>query len=442
MLGVEATNQLQLYEAMDWLNQRQSEIEKKLAKRHLTSGTIVLCDLTSTYLEGVTCSLAERGYSRDGKRGTLQVVFALLCDAIGRPIAVEVFEGNTADSSTLESQLNKLKERFELAQLILVGDRGLLPDKRISKTLKPTEGIDWITALRSEQVRQLFEAGVLQEALFETSDCVELNWDAYPDERLIACYNSSLAQRRRQQRLELLQATEQELNKISAAVLRESRPLRGANNIGVRVGKVINHFKVAKHFYTEITDNNFRYYRLTDKIAAEEKLDGIYVIRTSVSASRLQAPEVVLAYKSLSQVEQAFRSYKTVDLQVRPIFHRLAERVKAHIFLCMLAYYIEWHMRQALASLLFDEDAPQQATAKRLSVVAKAPRSDSALGKVKRKQTLEELPVHSFQSLLADLATVVKNRIQPRLETASAFDKITQPTPLQQKAFELLGVHL
>ncbi len=210
----------------------------------------------------------------------------------------------------------------------------------------------------------------------------------------------------------------------------------------LRVGKVINRFKVAKHFYTEITDNNFHYYRLSDKIAAEEKLDGIYVIRTSVSASRLKAPEVVLAYKSLSQVEQAFRSYKTVDLQVRPIFHRLAERVKAHIFLCMLAYYVEWHMRQALASLLFDEDAPEQATAKRLSVVEKAPRSDSAIRKIKRKQTVEELPVHSFQSLLADLATVVKNHIQPKLETTSAFDKVTQPTPLQQKAFELLGVHL
>lgn len=442
MLGVEATNQLQLYEAMDWLNQRQPEIENKLAKRHLTSGTIVLCDLTSTYLEGVTCSLAERGYSRDGKRGTLQVVFALLCDAVGRPIAVEVFEGNTADSSTVECQLNKLKERFELDRLILVGDRGLLPDKRISETLKPTAGIDWITALRAEQIRQLFEQGVLHQTLFETSDCVELNSSAYPDERLIACYNSGLAQRRRQQREELLKATEQELDKIIAAVLRESRPLRGANNIGVRVGKVINRFKVAKHFDTEITDSNFSYHRLPDKIAAEEKLDGIYVIRTSVAASLLKAPDVVLAYKSLSQVEQAFRSYKTVDLQVRPIFHRLANRVKAHIFLCMLAYYVEWHLRLALAPLIFDEDAPQQALAKRTSVVEKAPRSDSAIRKIKRKQTLEELPVHSFQSLLSDLATVVKNRIQPRLETASAFDKVTQPTPLQQKAFELLGVHL
>ena len=321
-------------------------------------------------------------------------------------------------------------------------DRGLLPDKRISETLKPTAGIDWITALRSEQIRQLFEQGVLHRILFETSDWVELNSETYPDERLIACYNSTLAQRRRQQREELLQATEQELDKIIAAVLRESRPLRGANNIGVRVGKVINRFKVAKHFHTEITDTNFSYHRLPDKIAAEEKLDGIYVIRTSVAASILKAPDVVLAYKSLSQVEQAFRSYKTVDLQVRPIFHRLADRVKAHIFLCMLAYYVEWHMRQALASLLFDEDTPEQATAKRTSVVEKAPRSDNAIRKIKRKQTVEDLPVHSFQSLVADLATVVNNRIQPRLETASAFDKVTQPTPLQQKAFELLGVHL
>lgn len=442
ILGVGATNQLQLYEAMDWLLERQPQIEKKLAKRHLASGTIVLCDLTSTYLEGVTCSLAERGYSRDGKRGTLQVVFGLLCDACGRPIAVEVFEGNTADSTTVECQLNKLKERFELTRLILVGDRGLLPDKRIHETLKTSEGLDWITALRSEQVRQLFESGVLHPALFETSDWVELQSNTYPGERLIACYNSLLAQRRARGREELCKATSQELDRIVAAVSRERSPLRGANNIGVRVGKVINRFKVAKHFQTEITDNSFGYHRLTDKIAAEAKLDGMYVIRTSVAASTLTATEAVLAYKSLSQVEQAFRSYKTVDLHVRPIFHRLADRVKAHIFLCMLAYYVEWHMRQAWAPLIFDEDAKEQAQKGRQSVVAPASRSDRALHKVKSKQSIEELPVQSFQSILADLATVVKNRIQPRLGTASAFDKVTQPTPLQQKAFELLGVHL
>lgn len=258
ILGVESTNQLQLYEAMDWLNKRQPQIEKKLAKRHLASGTIVLCDLTSTYLEGVTCSLAERGYSRDGKRGTLQVVFVLLCDAVGRPIAVEVFEGNTADSTTVKSQLDKLKERFELTKLILVGDRGLLPDKRINETLKTKTGIDWITALRSIEVRHLFESGVLHHDLFETSDWVEVQSTSYRDERLIACYNSALAQRRVQQREELLQATEKELDKIVAAISRQSRPLRGANNIGVRVGKVINCFKVAKHFHTEITDNSFR----------------------------------------------------------------------------------------------------------------------------------------------------------------------------------------
>lgn len=442
MLGVETANQLQLYEAMDWLLERQPQIEQKLALRHLASGTIVLCDLTSTYLEGVTCSLAKRGYSRDGKRGTLQVVFALLCDAKGRPIAVEVFEGNTADSTTVESQLNKLKERFELTKLILVGDRGLLQDLRIDETLKTSEGFDWITALRSEQVRQLFDEGVLHPALFETSDWVELQSTTYPGERLIACYNSFLAQRRAIQREELLQETEQELNKIVAAVSRKRRTLTGANNIGLRVGKVINRFKVAKHFQTEITDSSFSYHRQKDKIASVAQLDGIYVIRTSVTASILKAPEVVLAYKSLSQVEQAFRSYKTVDLQVRPIFHRLADRVKAHIFLCMLAYYVEWHMRQALAPLIFDEDALEQALTERHSPVAPALRSESALHKVKRKKTVDDLPVQSFQSILSDLATVVKNRCQPRLKTASAFDKVTKPTPLQQKAFELLGVHL
>lgn len=443
VLGVESATEVELYEAMDWLLQRQAAIEQKLGLRHLAEGALVLYDLSSTYFEGQNCSLARLGYSRDGKKGTLQIVFGLLCDAKGCPVAVEVFEGNVADSTTLKSQIKKLQDRFSLKQVVLVGDRGMLTQARITEEFKDTEGLDWITALRGTQVQQLFTSGMLKLSLFDSTDWVEIrSSDAYPDERLIACRNTALAARRTHKRAELLQATSEELDQIVAATSREKNPLKGKAAIGVRVGRVINHFKMAKHFRIEITDERFHYERDANSIATEAQLDGIYVIRTSVKAQLLAAEEAVRAYKSLSLVEQAFRSYKSADLRVRPIFHHLADRVKAHIFLCMLAYSVEWHMREALAPLLFDEDDFQQAESKRQSVVAPAQRSDQALFKAQSKQTWDGFPVHSFQSLLADLATVVKNRIQPTPMPALAFDKITQPTPLQQKALDLLGLHL
>lgn len=442
VLGVECATEVELYSAMDWLLQRQAVIEQKLALRHLTEGNLVLYDLSSTYFEGPNCALARLGYSRDGKKGTLQIVFGLLCDAKGCPVAVEVFEGNVGDSTTLKAQISKLQNNFGLKQLVLVGDRGMITQARITEELKNAEYLDWITALRSSQVQQLFTSGVLFLSLFDNCDWIEVQSEAYPDERLIACRNSSLAAQRYHKRLELLEATEEELDKIVAATTREKNPLQGKDAIGIRVGKVINRFKMAKHFQLKITDNSFNYQRNSSSIATEENLDGIYIIRTSVAAEKLSATEVVRAYKSLSQVEQAFRCYKSIDLRVRPIFHHLVDRVKAHIFLCMLAYYVEWHMRQALAPLLFDEDDPIAAESLRRSVVAPAQRSDSTVLKAQTKQTVDGLPVHSFQSLLADLATVVKNQVQPKSMQVMTFDKITQPTPLQHKAFELLGVSL
>lgn len=442
VLGVESATEVELYSAMDWLLQRQAVIEKKLALRHLTEGNLVLYDLSSTYFEGQNCGLARLGYSRDGKKGTLQIVFGLLCDAKGYPVAVEVFKGNVGDSTTLKAQISKIQNHFGLKQVVLVGDRGMITQARITEELKDTEGWDWITALRSSQVQQLFTSGVLFLSLFDNCDWVEVQSEAYPDERLIACRNSSLAAQRYHKRVELLQATEAELDKIVAATTRDKNPLQGKDAIGIRVGKVINRFKMAKHFQMEITDNSFNYQRNSSSIATEENLDGIYVIRTSVAAEKLSATEAVRAYKSLSQVEQAFRCYKSIDIRVRPIFHHLVDRVKAHIFLCMLAYYVERHMRQALAPLLFDEDDPIAAESLRRSVVAPAQRSDSAVLKAQTKQTVDGLPVHSFQSLLADLATVVRNQVRPKSMQVITFDKITQPTPLQHKAFELLGVSL
>lgn len=442
LLGVASADSDELYAAMDWLLERQGKIEKSLAQRHLEDGTLVLYDVSSTYFEGETCPLAQFGYSRDRKKGKLQIVFGLLCNAQGIPVAVEVFEGNTGDPSTLAAQIEKVRHRFGLKRVVFVGDRGLITEARINEQLKNIEGLDWITALRAPQIRQLVEQEYLQLSLFDQQDLAEIQSPDYPGERLIACRNPLLAAERARKREELLQATEQELDKIVAATNREKRPLKGAALIGLRVGKVLNRFKVAKHFRLEITDNSFRYERHSENIAAEAALDGLYVIRTSVSDELFDSQETVRAYKSLSTVERAFRSYKTIDLKVRPIGHRLAHRVRAHIFLCMLAYYVEWHLRNALAPILFDDEDKATAEALRDSVVSPARRSDKAKSKVQKKRTAaDDLPVHSFQTLLKDLATIVKNRVQPKLPGKSVtFDKITCPTPLQQKAFDLLGL--
>ena len=441
-LGVEGVDEEVLYAAMDWLGERQAKIEEKLAARHLRDGALVLYDVSSTYFEGRTCPLARLGHNRDGKKGKLQIVFGLLCTTEGCPVAVEVFEGNTADPTTLGAQVAKIRERFGLERVIWVGDRGLLTEARLREELRPVAGFDWITALRAAQIRELVGRGSLQLSLFDERDLGEITDPAYPGERLIVCRNPLLAEERSRKRRELLAATERELEKIAAATQRDNRPLRGQDQIGLRVGKVVNRYKVAKHFALEIAEDGFRYTRDEAQIAEEAALDGIYVVRTSVAEDALAAPAVVDTYKALSRVERAFRCLKSVDLKIRPIHHRLAQRVKAHVFVCMLAYYVEWHLRQALAPLLFDDADAIGARAQRVSVVAPAQRSASALAKATTHRTPDNLPVHSFQTLLADLATIVRDRVQPRLAGAPAFDKVTVATPGQNRALELLGVRL
>ena len=411
-------------------------MEKGLAKRHLEDGTLVLYDLTSTYFEGRCCPLARIGYSRDGKKNRLQIVFGLLCSAQGCPVAVEVFEGNTADPATLKSQVRKLQNRFGLRHVVIVGDRGMITEARIREDLKPAQGLDWITALRAPAIRRLVEEKALQLSLFDTRDLAEISSSAYPGERLVACLNPLLADERARKREALLQSTEKELQKIATATARKRRPLKGKDKIGMRVGKVLGRFKVQKHFRIEITDSSFCYQRDQARIAAEVALDGIYVIRTSLPKQRMSATDVVRSYKQLSRVERAFRCIKTVDLKVRPIFHRLADRVRAHVFLCVLAYYVEWHMRRALAPLLFDDQDPQPQS----SPVAPARRSPGALAKLASRSTEDGMTVQSFRGLLGDLATLAKNRIRLHGVDEATFDMLTRPTPLQRRAFELLDV--
>jgi transposase len=442
MLGVESAKEDELYEAMDWLAERQESIEAKLAARHLHNGSLVLYDVTSTYFEGRTCPLAKLGHNRDGKKGKLQIVFGILCTVEGCPVAVEVFSGDTGDPSTVQKGIAKVRDRFGLERVIMVGDRGLITEARIREELRPVEGLEWITALRAAQIRKLVESGSLQLSLFDEQDLGEITTPAYPGERLVVCRNPVLAEQRARKREELLKATERELQKIVDATCRPKRRLKGKGKIALKVGKVINKFKVGKHFHLTFGEEEFSFQRKESHIATEAALDGIYVVRTSLTSDRLQARGVVRAYKQLSVVERAFRSYKSIDLKVRPIHHRLERRVRAHVFLCMLAYYVEWHMRAALAPILFDDDDPQSAQAQRTSIVAPAKRSASAETKAKRKRTKDDFPVHSFRTLLKDLATICKNRIQPRLPDAPAFEKITIPTPLQQRAFQLLRVKL
>ncbi len=430
----------ELYAAMDWLLARQLRMEKTLAKRHLHDGTLVLYDVTSTYFEGRTCPLAKLGHPRDGKKGKLQIVFGLLCSPEGCPIAVEVFEGNTGDPTTVASQVAKLRQRFGLKRLVMVGDRGMLTDARLREDIRPVEGLSWISALRAPAIRQLLEQGSLQLGLFDQRDLAEISDPAYPGERLIVCRNPMLAKERARKREELLRATEKELDTIVRATTRPKRRLRGKDRIGLRLGKVLGKYKMAKHFEITITDDRFQYGRKTAQIEKEASLDGIYVIRTNVPDKELSAEQTVCSYKQLSTVERAFRSFKAVDLKVRPIHHRLADRVRAHVFLCLLAYYVEWHMRQALAPILFDDDDKASAHSQRESVVRPAQRSPKAQAKAQTKRTEDNLPVHSFQTLLQDLATIVKDRIQPAVPGATEFEKITSPTPLQQRAFDLLGI--
>ena len=441
MLGIDTVDEDELYAAMDWLLERQSTIEQRLAKRHLSDGALVLYDLSSTYFEGRCCPLAKRGYSRDGKRDKLQIVFGLLCNREGCPVAVEVFEGNTADPATVGAHIEKLRRRFALSRVVLVGDRGMLTEARIRDELVPA-GLDWVSALRAPAIRALVESGAVQRSLFDDTDLAEIRSDAYPRERLIVCRNARLADERARKREALLQATEALLAPIVAATAREKRPLKGQAKIALRVGKVIGQYKMAKHFELDITETALAYRRKADAIAAEAALDGLYIVRTSVPATELDAEQTVRAYKGLSVVERAFRSLKTVDLKVRPIYHYAASRVRAHVFLCMLAYYVEWHMRQRLKPLLFDDEEPEVAQAARASVVAPAEVSPSAQDKARSKRTASGESVHSLRSLLDDLATITKNRVVTPLAGAEPFELITRPTALQRKAFKLLGVRL
>jgi hypothetical protein len=440
MLGLGTVEAEDLYAAMDWLGARQAKIEKALAARHLHDGTLVLYDVSSSYFEGRSCPLAAIGHSRDGRKGSLQIVFGLLCNAEGCPVAVEVYAGNTGDPTTLKDQIEKVRHRFGLSRVVFVGDRGLLTSARIREELAPVEGLDWVSALRAEQIRKLaLDGGPLQPSLFDQTDLAEIQHPDFPGERLIACMNPLLAAERARKREDLLQATERELEKVAAATRREKRALRGQDKIGLRVGKVLGRFKVAKHFEIAITETAFTYRRKQQAIDAEAAFDGLYVLRTSVPKQVLGAEETVRAYKDLAKVERAFRCLKTVDLHVRPIHHRLEERVRAHVFLCMLAYYVEWHMRRAWAPLLFAEDDPEGAAKRRGSPVKPARRSASAEAKALKKKTPAGETVHRFRGLLDHLATLTKNTIQPEGDLPS-FDQLSVPTPLQQKAFDLLGV--
>jgi len=437
VLGVSACDEDDLYAAMDWALARKDAIENALAARHLVNGTLVLYDVSSAAFEGRTCPLGTIGHARDGVKGRLQIVYGLLCSPAGIPIAIEVFEGSTADPKTLAAQIAKLKTRFGLARVCLVGDRGMLTNARIRDEVRPAQ-LDWISALRAPQIKALVEHGALQLSLFDTQDLVEIDSPDFPGERLVCCHNPVLAAERARKRGELLAATEKELAPIAAAARRQKRPLRGKDTIALRVGKVINHYKMAKHFHLQITDDSFTFTPHTEAIAAEAALDGIYVLRTSLPADSLPTDDVVLRYKGLEDVERFFRTLNS-ELDVRPIRHRLADRVRAHMFLRMLSYYISWHMKAALAPILFVDNDKPAAAAKRATPVAPAQRSADALAKAARKRTTEDTPVHSFTTVLADLATICANQIQPA-DDMPAFTMTTTPTPLQRRAFELLDL--
>lgn len=433
--GVADVDEQDCYAAMDWLLARQDRIQKKLAARHLTEGGLVLYDLSSSYFEGHTCPLAKRGYSRDGRQGTLQVEYGLMTDSRGCPVAISVHEGNVADPTTLMPEIQRLKQDFGIEQFVMVGDRGMISQKAIG-AIRAQDGIDWITALKGVSIRALVEDKTLQPDLFDERNLLEFSHPDYPGEHLVACRNPELQKLRGHKREDLLVATEESLRKIQIRV--EAGRLTGRDHIGLKVGQIVNRYKMAKHFTLDIQDTTFSFARKTEAITAEAALDGIYIIRTSVGAERMDAATCVRHYKSLAQVERAFRSMKTLDLKIRPIHHRLADRVKAHLFLCMLSYYVEWHMRAAWRELLFaDEDQNAKETR---DPVAPAERSAEAKAKVARRHHEDGIPIHSFPTLLAHLATIVCNTCRTSAEDdAPTFTVTTQPTPLQQRAMDLIA---
>ena len=440
VLGVGQSSVDDLYRALDWSHEAQPLIERRLARAHLLGSTLVLYDLTSTWLTGRCCELAARGHSRDGKREDPQIVFGLVCSAQGCPIAVEVFKGNTADPATVAAQVAKLKERFGIERIAWVGDRGMLTSARIEQVLKP-QGMDWVSSLRAPQIAQLAqEHGPLQPSLFDERNLVEMTSEHFPGERLVVCRNPALVEERARKRLELLAATELDLAKIAAATQRARKPLRKQDAIALRVGRVIERYRMAKHLELTITDTSLSWRRRDEAIKAEAALDGLYVIRTSLAAAQLDAHAAVAAYKSLAHVERAFRSMKTVDLNVRPVFHYSEPRVRAHVFLCMLAYYVEWHMRARLKPMLFDDEHLEEASASRVSPVAKAVRSEQAKTKDASKLAEDGLPLHSLRTLLKDLATLTYNIARTGANPNATIIITSRPTPIQDKAFKLLAL--
>ena len=438
VLGVGSCDEDDLYAAMDYLHARQDAIQDALAARHLAGGTLVLYDVSSAAFEGRTCPLGAIGHPKDGVRGRLQIVYGLLTSKDGIPVAIEVFQGNTGDPATVASQVDKLKDRFGLTRVVLVGDRGMLTAARLREDVRPA-GLDWITALRAPQVKALVRDGDLQLSLFDVQDLAEITSPEFPGERLVACMNPFGEAERARKRESLLAATEADLDKIAAACARARRPLRGKDKIAVRADRVLRRRKVAKHFTVQVTDDSLSYTRDQDSITAEAKLDGIYVLRTSVQAGDLDSPEVISSYKALAQVERAFRAFNT-DLDIRPIRHHTEDRVRAHVFLRMLSYYISWHMQARLAPILFTDDDKPAAQAARTSPVAPAARSPRAVAKAATKQTPDDLPVHSLATLLSDLGTICLNTIAPADPALPGFRLVTTPTALQRQAFELLGV--
>jgi transposase len=436
-LEVTDADSKELYVAMDWLLARQAPIEKKLAQRHLAEGAVVLYDVSSSYYEGHTCPLARYGHNRDSKKGLPIIVYGMLTDGQGRPVALDVYPGNMADPTTVPNQIVKLRERFTLKRIVLVGDRGMLTQTQID-TLQKYPGLGWISALRSEAIRALLDEGTLERSLFDEVDLAEITSPDFPGERLMACYNPLLAEKRQRKRQRLLDATAENLQKLVAQVQRRTKKPLSAGAIGLKAGKVVGRYKMAKHFQLQIAHGSFGWSRNEASITREEQLDGIYVIRTSEPKTAFSAADCVRTYKSLSLVEQAFRCLKSIDLLVRPIRHRVEPRVRAHLFVCMLAYYVEWHMRQALQPLLFADEELDQDRWQR-DPVKPAEASESAKDKKKTQKTTDGRPVHSFATLMAHLATRTRNTHQIGSDpTGATFQQLTEPNTLQAEALRLL----
>jgi transposase len=442
VLGLGKVKEREAYEALDWLLERQTRIENGLARRHLEDGVLVLYDVTSSYFEGRCCPLARYGHSRDHRRDRPQIVYGVLCTREGLPIAVEVFEGNMADPSTLRAQVEKVKDRFAISRMVLVGDRGMITSARIRDDLRPA-GLDWITCLRAPAIKALAQDdGPLQLSLFDERDLAEISApDMFPGERLIVCRNRDLAAERARKREDLLAATERELARVQEQVRRKNSRLKSAAEIGVAVGAVLNRKKMAKHFDVEVADGYLSWQRRIEQIAEEERLDGIYVIRTTMPTEHLDAAETIQAYKDLSRVERAFRSLKTVDLEIRPIRHWTAARVRAHVFLCVLAYHVEWLLREALAPLLFHDTELAAARAERASPVAKTQPSEVVKAKKGTKRSADGHPVMCFADLMAHLGTLTRNVMRVPLRPKHRFAICSKPTPLQDAAFKLLDVN-